>query len=111
MEEIPLTRKVYSSVQYPKVVETKFTELAPILVEEVQDALTVDKFFEYYEQLFFEIPVTGDINSHEYLIKRSSEYVGENILSDSEKALIEEINSLRQQLLESNQLISSLNKK
>jgi hypothetical protein len=111
MEKTSLVRKVYSSVEYPKVVQTKFTELVSAPVPQVEDVLTVDKFFEYYEQLFFEIPVNGEINSHEYLIKRSSEYVGGSVLSDSEKALIEEINSLRQQLLEANQnKVSSLGK-
>jgi hypothetical protein len=57
-------------------------------------------FFDAYEDLFFQIPATGDVNSHEYLVKRSTEYLGGGVLTDNEKAYIEEINSLRQQLLE-----------
>jgi hypothetical protein len=28
-----------------------------------------------YNDLFYDIPELGDINSHEYLIKKSSEYI------------------------------------
>lgn len=52
----------------------------------------------------------GEVNSHEYLVKRSTEYLGGVVLSDNERAYIEEINSLRQQLLEANQNYLSLTK-
>ena len=103
-EELNLTKSIYGIPTYTRVVDTQFRQLvAP--VEPVTEDLTVDQFFESYEQLFFQIPVTGEINSHEYLVRRSGEYIGGEILTDNEKALIDEINSLRQQLLDANKSI------
>ena len=103
-EELNLTKNIYGIPTYTRVVDTQFTQLvAP--VEPVEEDVTVDQFFESYEQLFFQIPVTGDINSHEYLVRRSGEYIGGEVLTDNEKALIDEINSLRQQLLDANKSI------
>lgn len=101
-EELNLYREVYGQNTYRRVVDTNFTQLVDQGSEEVEEDITVERFFELYEQLFFEIPLTGDINSHEYLVNRSSEFIGGAVVTDNEKALLEEINSLRQQLLEAN---------
>lgn len=104
VEQINLNKQVYGTATYTKVIDTEFTQLiAP--AEPVEEVVTVERFFQLYEDLFFEIPVIGDVNSHEYLVKRSGEYIGGEILTDNEKALIDEINSLRQQLLEANKSI------
>lgn len=103
-EEVSLTKQIFGIPTYTRVVDTEFTQLvAPPEPEE--EVVTVDRFFELYEQLFFEIPVLGESNSHEYLVQRSSEYIGGDVLTDNEKALIDEINSLRQQLLDANKSI------
>ena len=58
--------------------------------------------------MFYDIPQTGDTNSHEYLIKTSSEYI--NYVPDNEQitALIEEINSLQQENLALNMKLVNL---
>lgn len=103
-QEVQLVKEAYGRNTYTRVVDTTFTELytpetAPVAIE---PQLTVEAFFDAYNTLFFEIPATGEINSHEFLVKRSTEYLGGGVLTDNEKAYIEEINSLRQQLLEAN---------
>lgn len=103
-EELNLSKQVYGTATYTKVIDTQFRQLVTP-VEPEEEPVTVDRFFELYEQLFFEIPVTGEVNSHEYLVRRSGEYIGGEVLSDNERALIDEINSLRQQLLEANKSI------
>ena len=55
-----------------------------------------------YNQLFYEIPKTGD-NSHETLIKRSSEYIDYQPTDDTIQALLNEINSLQAENLSLNQ--------
>jgi uncharacterized protein involved in exopolysaccharide biosynthesis len=60
--------------------------------------------------LFYQIPLTGDSPSHEYLIKRIQDYLGGSVLTNNEKALIDEINSLRQQLLEANKSLTDIAK-
>ena len=58
--------------------------------------------------MFYEIPVSGDINSHEYLVARSSEYIGVTAQNDEVNSLLDEINQLRQELLDANKTILDL---
>ena len=101
-QEVKLIKEVYGRNTYTKVIDTAFSELyTPITASATPSTqVSVEAFFDAYNDLFFQIPATGDLNSHEYLVKRSGEYLGGGVLTDNEKAYIEEINSLRQQLLE-----------
>jgi hypothetical protein len=102
-QEVKLVKEVYGRNTYTRVVNTSFTELyTPVTASAAAAQVTVDGFFDLYNQLFFQIPATGEVNSHEYLVVRSTEYLGGGVLTDNEKAYIDEINSLRQQLLEAN---------
>lgn len=102
-EKVELIKEVYGRNTYPRVIDTTFSELyVPPTTVAVTEQITVEEFFDLYNQLFFDIPATGEVNSHEYLIATSTEYLGGLVLTDTEKAYIEEINSLRQQLLEAN---------
>lgn len=107
-QEVKLVKEVYGRNTFTRVIDTSFTELYTPVTASTQPTVTVDQFFDLYNELFFQIPATGDLNSHEYLVKRSTEYLGGGILTDNERAYIEEINSLRQQLLEANSNYLSL---
>jgi len=109
-QEINLYKEVYGQNTYKRVVDTQFTQLVQATTDQIEEDDTVERFFELYEQLFFQIPLTGEINSHEYLVNRSSEYLGGSVITDNEKALIQEINSLRQQLLEANTNLIEISK-
>jgi hypothetical protein len=101
-QRVDLIRKIYSKTEYPKIIDTRFSQLGVVSVnQQIQDTVTVNQFFEYYNQLFYEIPSYGNTNSHEYLIKTSSEYI--NFDQDSEEiiALRKEISQLRRDLLQS----------
>lgn len=108
MENVNLVRKIYGTATYNKAVDTQFTELSIPSVETPEQLITVNQFFEYYDQLFFDIPVSGSTNSHVYLVERSQEYIGGSVIDAEKQALIEEINSLRQQLLDINQSFNSI---
>ena len=102
-QEVKLVKEVYGRNTYTRVVDTSFSELYTAVTASAAPAdISVEVFFDLYNTLFFQIPATGEVNSHEYLVKRSGEYLGGGVLSDNEKAYIDEINSLRQQLLEAN---------
>jgi hypothetical protein len=109
MEKLTLTRTSFNKDQYEKVIDTRFSQLANTTeVEEsptsvLSKTIEIDDFFDKYEQLFFQIPKLGETRSHEYLIKKSSEYVGSSLTNDEIQALIDEINILQQQNLELNQ--------
>ena len=64
-----------------------------------------------YENLFFQIPKEGDINSHRYIIQKEADLLGINIDNTNVQALLDEITTLRQELLDTQQLITSITKK
>lgn len=108
MEEVNLVKTVYGTATYNKAIDTQFSELAQPQVEVPETAVTVDQFFTFYDQLFFDIPLSGSVNSHTYIVERSQEYIGGSVIDAEKQALIEEINSLRQQLLDINQSLNGI---
>jgi len=109
-QQIKLTKQVYDKNQYQKVIDTSFTQLVQPTSPTSSALPTIDQFFEYYNQLFFDITKFGETNSHEYLIKTSTEYIGaSSIVNDETQALIDEITELRQENLDlQQQLLSSI---
>lgn len=112
METLNLNKKVYAKNQYEKVINTKFSQLAttpsPTTITEADTNAQLAAFFASYSQLFYDIPKYGEINSHEYLIKTSTEYINYSQVSNEVQALIDEINNLQRQNLELNQQIVEL---
>lgn len=105
-QKINLTRIVYNKDDYQKTIDTSFNELLPPPIIE-DDSITVEQFFVFYNQLFFDIPKTG-VDSHNTLIEQSSEYVGDEEVNPEIEALIQEVNTLRTQLLESQTELADL---
>ena len=101
MERIRLRKQVYAKSAVDNVINTEFTKLTPpaIILEEVQPP-NVEEFFIQYNTLFFNIPKFGSTNSHEYLVKTSSEYINATQTNETIQALIEEITQLRQENLD-----------
>jgi hypothetical protein len=71
-------------------------------------SFTIDDFFQLYEDLFYQIPKEGDSNSHRYILNKEAGYLGVIVSQDDIQALLDEITSLRQQLLDTQQVISNL---
>jgi hypothetical protein len=105
MEKLNLNKKAYAKNQYEKVIDTQFSQLATSILTNapLPPSISVEEFFQNYDDIFFQIPKLGSINSHEYLIKTSSEYIDSDTLNSNIQALIDEINALQQQNLELNQ--------
>ena len=100
-QKVDLIRKIYSKTEYPKIIDTKFSQLGVVsLNEQINNTVTVNQFFEYYNELFYDIPSLGEVNSHEYLIKTSSDYINFDQDSDEIEALRKEITQLRRDLLQ-----------
>lgn len=96
-----LSKEVFSKSQYQNTIDTNFNQLITPQNEIAGDVLpTVNQFFDYYNQLFFDIPKFGETDSHEYLIKTSQEYIGQSLVNEEIQALTAEITNLRQQLLD-----------
>jgi hypothetical protein len=109
MEIISLNKTEYNKNQYQKVIDTSFTQLIQPQVTSsvVTPTISVDEFFQNYQQIFFQIPKFGNTNSHEYLVKTSQEYIGSITNDDLIQALTDEITQLRQENLSFQQQIIS----
>tara|TARA_R110002124_G_scaffold281174_1_gene455168 strand:+ start:339 stop:785 length:447 start_codon:yes stop_codon:yes gene_type:complete len=108
-EEINFNKTVFNKAQYIKTINTAFSELGVTTVQEQLDTQpTVEEFFSLYNQLFYEIPEFGEINSHEFLIQQSSEYINFEANQETIDKLQEEISILREELLDSQKQIVEL---
>jgi len=100
-QQVNLFKNNFSKDQYSRVIDTTFTQLVSVSASIAEVPLpTVNEFFSYYNQIFYDIPERGETNSHEYLIKTSTAYINYDDTSAEIKALQAEITSLREQLLE-----------
>lgn len=106
MANYSLNKTVYNSNQYKKVIDTSLTQYTPPIP--IEDTITVEQFFGYYTKIFYDIPAEGNINSHEYLVKTSGEYINASTTNEETQLLLDEITSLRQQLLTSQQQLINL---
>ena len=103
MANIKVKKTVYSKDDFEKAVDRSFTSFVEDTIEEDRD--TVEELFRLYEKLYYEIPIEGNLNSHEYIVKKSSILANiEKDLSDIQP-LLDEITQLREQLLLANQLL------
>jgi hypothetical protein len=111
MTQISLDKSIFNKQDFEKIVDTKFKQLINEDVN-VEDTFTLDDFFQLYDELFNQIPKEGDIDSHRYILNKEAEYLGVNINDQTNiQALLDEITSLRQELLGANKTLSDLNKK
>ena len=108
-EIVNLNKKVYNKNTYEKVIDTSFKQLGvKTIQQQITEQPTVNDFFSLYNDLFYDIPELGEVNSHEYLIKKSSEYINFEPNNEEITALQAEIAQLRIDLLESQKQVIAL---
>lgn len=105
--EVKIEKQVFTKNQFDKVVDRSFQTYAQ--PAPIDDQPTVEEFFVLYDQLYFEIPVEGDINSHRYLVEKSSELVEFEKTTEDIQPLLDEIAILREQILEYQQQLIEAN--
>jgi hypothetical protein len=110
MSQIPVQKTVFNKDTYSRVINTQFSQLINQGVTEDTLSFTVDDFFQLYDELFYQIPKEGDINSHQYILQREADYLGISIGQDDVQALLDEITSLRQQILDTQTTVNELTK-
>lgn len=104
MSNIQIQTSVLNS-NYSKVIDTEFKTFKqqPVNV----DVVTIDKFFQYYDELFYQIPKSGETNSHTQILNKTVEYLGVRLANDELiQSLLDEITNLKQTLLEDSKLLS-----
>ena len=103
MAQISLDKTTFSKEDFDKLVDRSFKQL---IDQTPQDTVfTLENFFQLYEDIFDQIPREGDINSHRYILRKESEYLGVDIEELDVQALLDEITSLRQELLDTNKTL------
>lgn len=105
MTQISLDKDIFSKGDFEKLVDKKFKQLINNQ-NNLEEEFTIDEFFQLYEELFFQIPREGDTNSHRYILNKEAEYLGVTINDGLDvQALLQEITSLRNDLLEANKTL------
>ena len=101
---IDLNKKSFSKRAYEKTINTSFNQFGVKTVQEqINEQPSIQEFFDLYNKLFYEINELGPTNSHEYLIKTSSDYIAFDDNNEIIEALQREIANLRIELLEAQQ--------
>jgi hypothetical protein len=103
---IEIRKTVSGTTQLTKVVSTSFNTFTQPVPEEDPD--TPEELFRLYEKLYFSIDITGETNSHEYLVRKSSELLNFDRVTEDIQPLLDEIAQLREQNLALNQQILDL---
>jgi len=111
MSQISVQKTVFNKDTYGRVIDTQFRQLINQDVVDETPSFTIDDFFQLYEDLFYQIPKEGDSNSHQYILQKEADYLGISISQDDIQALLNEITSLRQEVLDSQQIIKDLTSK
>lgn len=106
-QEVKIQKTVYTSATLGRVVDTSFSTFG--VTTPVEETDTVEELFRLYDNLYLQIPVEGDVNSHRYLVQRSSELLTTVETNNDIQPLLDEISELRTELLEANQQIIELN--
>jgi hypothetical protein len=100
-ESVNFNKQVYDKRQYSKVIDTSFKQLGvQTIQEQIVTQPNTNEIFIMYNDLFYDIPEFGAVNSHEYLIKKSSEYINFEANQEEITALQAEISQLRIELLD-----------
>ena len=107
-ENIELNKNNFNKRPYNKVIDTSFNQLGISNIQEQLDAQpTVQEFFNLYNELFYQINELGSINSHEYVVKTSGEYISFEEKDELIEALQLEIATIRKELLGSQQELAN----
>lgn len=108
-ENVKLNKEVFSKISYQKTIDTSFKEFGvKTIQEQINEQPTVQEFFDMYNTLFYQINELGPTNSHEYLIKTSSEYINFSENNEIIELLQNEIAQLREELLTLQQEIAGV---
>lgn len=100
-KKIDVKKVVFNKADYTKVIDTEFNQLGVTTIsEDLENQVTVEDFFNNYNELFYDIPKKGQSNSHEFLVKTSGEYINFEEQNEIIQALQEEITALREANLE-----------
>ena len=97
-ENVKINKKVYGAKSASDVIDRSFSELI-----KSKDPINVEKLFQLYNELFYDIPKTGD-QSHTTLIVQSTDFV-----QDFVDPKDEQIDNLLDRIVELEEQLASVN--
>ena len=106
-EKVNLVKQVYQRTAFTNTVDTQFDSQTNNEFIQQNQTPSPQEFFNHYDLLFYQIPKEGPV-SHTTLIQRSQEYVGNQQTNEEIDALIQEINGLRETVLQQQETIFNL---
>lgn len=104
-KSVEIKKTVFDNTKFTKVIDRSFNTFA---LPPVDIADEVDTFFRLYEDLYYVIDVTGETDSHQYLVRKSSELLTFDAVTQDIQPLLDEIAQLRQENLSLNQQLITL---
>ena len=104
--DVNIQKTVFSTAEFNKVIDSTFKTFIQPVPE--QDTDTPEELFRLYEKLYYVIDVTGETDSHEYLVKKSSELLTFDRVTEDIQPLLDEIAQLRTDNLSLTQQILTL---
>ncbi len=105
-KKVEIQKTVFNRKSFQEVIDRDFKffkELEPVV-----DPDTIEELFRLYDKLYITIPIEGQGNTHQYLVERSSEIYKIDAQLDNIQPLLDEIASLRVQLLDDKRRILEL---
>lgn len=69
-----LIKKVFGKKSFTETIDVNFNEFKYTESVATSSFITVEEFMKYYNNIFYDIPKTGD-NSHTYLVNQSLGYL------------------------------------
>ena len=109
-KQVNLKRQVFDKNAFNNTVDTSFTQLNTVDDPSFFDVnlATQEDFWILYHKFFYEIPKEGDINSHQYLVQTSGDFIDYTPQKEEIEALLSEIAELRTENLEVRQEIAQV---
>lgn len=85
---------------YNHIIDREFKELILNIPNTESSIVSIDDFFNIFDEIFYSIDKEGETHSHRYLYTRISDYLGENTSEYNLQDLLDEINTLNRELLD-----------
>jgi len=104
-KSIEIKKTVLDGERFKKVIDNSFTTFTPPTTNTTDD---IAEFFRLYEDLYYIIDVLGVEDSHDYLVRKSSELLDFEKDTLDIQPLLDEIAQLRQENLSLSQQILTL---
>lgn len=90
-----IEKTTFDTTSTQKVINRAFSTFTP---EQPVQGPDIEGFFELYNQLYYLIPIEGETNSHQFIVRESSKLA----LLDEQTSQVQELTDQIQELLEEN---------